>query len=128
MLTVEETAKILGTSIAAIKGDGSVQLAPKLCDEIVMKMSDLPEIRRVILFGSRAREDAWSRSDIDLAIDAPADSISLWERVMEIGDSLETLLPVDIVFLKQAPPGLAERIRAEGVVIYERNADPAKAQ
>ncbi|HHV62701.1 MAG TPA: nucleotidyltransferase domain-containing protein [Firmicutes bacterium] len=105
-----------------------MQLAPKLCDEIVMKMSALPEIRRVILFGSRAREDARSRSDIDLAIDAPSDSISLWERVMEIGDSLETLLPVDIVFLEQAPPGLAERIRAEGVVIYDRDVDPAKAQ
>ncbi|HHY98015.1 MAG TPA: nucleotidyltransferase domain-containing protein [Firmicutes bacterium] len=105
-----------------------MQLAPKLRDEIAKKMSALPEIRRVILFGSRARGDAWSRSDIDLAIDAPADSISLWERVMEIRDSLETLLPVDIIFLEQAPPGLAERIRAEGVAIYERNADPAKAQ
>lgn len=105
-----------------------VQLVPALQDEIIRKMSALPEVRRVILFGSRAREDARPRSDIDLAIDAPADSIRLWERVMEIVDSLETLLPVDIVFLEQAPPGLAKRIRAEGVVLYDRSADRSENQ
>ena len=105
-----------------------MQLGPKIRDEIATRMAALPEVRRVILFGSRAREDARPRSDIDLAIDTPADSIALWERIMEIGDSLETLLPVDIVFLGQAPPSLAKRIEDEGVVIYERDADPAETQ
>lgn len=47
---------------------------------------------------------------------------------MEIRDGVGTLLPVDILFLEQAPPDLAEQIGAEGVVIHDPDADTTETQ
>ncbi|MDD3598559.1 MAG: nucleotidyltransferase domain-containing protein [Bacillota bacterium] len=72
---------------------------------------------RVILFGSLARESGFGQhSDIDLAVEGISWSEywSVWAAV----DSL-TDFAVDIVVLEDANPTLKERIRDEGVTLYD---------
>lgn len=80
-----------------------------------------PDVHRVILFGSRSRGDHQERSDIDLAVDAPDMDVMTWDRLcLSITDNSNTLLPIDLIWLQQAPAGLAKRIQGEGVVVFER--------
>lgn len=65
-------------------------------EQLIRLLSGKPEIIRVILFGSRARGDADERSDIDLAIEAPAISQRQWLDLIFLFDQIDTLLPVDI--------------------------------
>lgn len=88
--------------------------------QIVERLARRAEVRRAILFGSRARGDHQPRSDIDLAVDAPEASPHQWQAIEEIVDEAETLLPIDLVRLDTAPPELRERIVAEGRTLLER--------
>lgn len=69
------------------------------------------------LFGSRARGDFRSSSDIDLALEARDHTISItW--LAELREKLElSLVPyhVEIIDLSHASPGLVEAIREEGI-------------
>lgn len=77
-------------------------------------------IERIVLFGSRARGDNKSTSDIDLAVYPAAGFTSKGYFSSEI-DDLETLLKVDVVFVDyHTDTNLLENIKKEGVVIYER--------
>jgi predicted nucleotidyltransferase len=93
---------------------------PDAVQRLVAQLSAEPSVRRVILFGSRARGEAQPRSDVDLAVEAPAASVRDWLRLADIAEDAETLLSIDLVRLEQAPPDLRERIQAEGRVLYER--------
>lgn len=97
-------------------------MSPIPIDAIVTSLSAFPEVRRIILFGSRARGDAAPRSDIDLAIDAPGATRQCWLRLLDAADELPTLLRIDLVLLHGASPALRERIEEEAVVLYERPA------
>jgi predicted nucleotidyltransferase len=70
---------------------------------------------RVILFGSRARGDARENSDYDLAFDFPF--------VTAADDLPITLRPTDLVAWHEASAELQERIKLEGLLIYERSAN-----
>lgn len=87
---------------------------------LVAALARIPSVEAVILFGSRARRDNRPRSDIDLAVHAPHLTSTDWSAVMSAIDDAETLLPIDLVWLDDAPPPLRERIDAEGIVLYER--------
>ena len=95
-------------------------LAPKLAEQIRAVASASPGVAKIWLFGSRAREDAGDRSDIDLAVECPGAAAADFARTMIDLSELDTLLPVDVVRLDEAGPELARRIRSEGVVMYER--------
>lgn len=75
-------------------------------------------IRKVILFGSRARGTHTERSDIDIAIsggNTAAFSIEIDERV-------HTLLMFDVVDLDgHISEELQNEIEKDGIVIYEKN-------
>ena len=77
-------------------------------------------MRRVILFGSRARGTPQPRSDVDLAVEAPAASARDWLRLADMADEAETLLSIDLVRLDEAPLELRDRILTEGQALYER--------
>lgn len=78
-------------------------------------------IKRVILFGSRAREDAGERADIDLAIEAPQATRKEWLDICSfLREDSQTLLSIDVVRLEEAPSELREKILKEGIVLYER--------
>ena len=72
-------------------------------------------MRRVILFGSRARGDHRDRSDVDLALDAPGLPRPDWLRLRIDADEARTLYGVDLVRLDQIPDRLRQRIETEGV-------------
>jgi uncharacterized protein len=78
---------------------------------------------KVILYGSRARGDAREQSDYDLAFVFPEDRHGRWVRFMvDLDDAAATLLPVDLLDWNEASAALRERIRNEGIALYERSA------
>ena len=92
-------------------------------ENIVVNIRQIGErlsIDRMIVFGSRARGDNGTRSDIDLAIRAK-DS----KEFFDLKDSLEgidTLLSFDLVDLNSdsISKALIDEIERDGVVIYEK--------
>jgi predicted nucleotidyltransferase len=76
------------------------------------------ELRRVFLFGSRARGDARKDSDIDLAFDHGS-AAPIWaEFVNMMREQAPTLLDLDLVDLAQVTAELRARILAEGKLVY----------
>ena len=77
-------------------------------------------IKKIVLFGSRARGDHRPASDIDLAIFIMPEFNSRGRMISDF-DDLNTLLKIDIVFInEQIDPKLLENIEREGVFLYER--------
>lgn len=73
--------------------------------------------REVILFGSRAKETALERSDIDIAVSGAADYDALLEEIEEI----PTLYKIDLVNLDTCKNvRLVEDIEQYGRKIYEK--------
>ncbi len=79
---------------------------------------EYPEIRRVILFGSRAKGNYRPASDIDLCLDAPGLDL---RRQLEIETRLDDLLlPWKIDIIQQQGidnPALLEHIERVGIVL-----------
>lgn len=88
-------------------------MIPKNVDEqITLIAKKFPEIKEVLLFGSRAYGDHGDRSDIDLVVIAPHMSPSEWLSFTgSIEDELETLLKVDLVRWETASPELQHEIK-----------------
>ena len=73
-------------------------------------------IRKIILFGSRARGDFKKTSDIDIAVYG----VETERFAIEIEDRVPTLLEFDVVDMKKpVQEDLKASIEKEGVVIYE---------
>ena len=89
-------------------------------DDITERLAETPEVERVVLFGSRARADHDPRSDIDLAIECPAASRDLWQRIRDKVEATRTLLFIDLVRLDTAPESFRAKVSEEGIVLYER--------
>lgn len=92
---------------------------PAAVDRLIECLALRPDVRRVILFGSRARGDFNDRSDIDIAIEAPAAGARDWDELEGIVEETETLLDIDLVRLDGAPEALRYRIEREGEILYE---------
>jgi predicted nucleotidyltransferase len=82
--------------------------------EIVQAAQRGLRLRRVILFGSRARLDARPDSDIDLAFEHGSTDAEWAAFVNEMAERAPTLLSIDLVDLARVEPGLRERICSEG--------------
>lgn len=88
------------------------------------KLTQLPFVERIMLYGSRARGTHRDRSDIDLAVDCPRATLQNWVKVMEIvDDQMETLLKIDCVRYDKLPTQhpLRTMINQEGIVLYEKD-------
>ena len=84
-------------------------------DEII-HLAESYQVKKVILFGSRARGDFREKSDIDLAVQGGD-----YQRFsLAVDDETSTLLKYDIVLLDGAvQEELRKVIGEEGLIIYE---------
>ena len=75
------------------------------------------DIKKLTLFGSRARGDFKRTSDIDLAVEGG--NISAF--AVQVDEEVSTLLEFDIINLDgRVQKELLESIRREGVLLYEK--------
>ena len=75
------------------------------------------DIKKLILFGSRARGDFKRTSDIDLAVEGG--NISAF--AVQVDEEVSTLLEFEIINLDgRVQKELLESIRREGVLLYEK--------
>jgi CRISPR-associated protein Cmr1 len=92
------------------KGQEFILSQPEILNNIIEKIKTKYDPDKIILFGSRARWDAHKNADIDIAIENPKNPIS----------NIDISAPLDIVDLTKANSSLKEKVRREGVTIYER--------
>lgn len=95
----------------------SAQLSPALSAQL-SALAGAFSASRLVLFGSRARGDCGTRSDVDLAVYglSPAQA---GRFALEL-EELPTLLKFDLVRVDaQTAPALLENIEREGVVLYD---------
>ena len=91
-------------------------IKPIVIDEI-RNLADKYQVKKVILFGSRARGDFYRASDIDLAVKDE----NITGFTLDVKDTTSTLLDFDIVDLgKQIDEKLLLSIKKEGIVLYEK--------
>lgn len=91
-------------------------IKPIVIDEI-RNLADKYQVKKVILFGSRARGDFYRTSDIDLAVKDG----NITGFTLDVKDTTSTLLDFDIVDLgKQIDEKLLLSIKKEGIVLYEK--------
>ena len=85
--------------------------------QAIIKLAKDNYVRKLILFGSRARGDYKERSDIDLAFYGGNSS----RFILEVDEETPTLLQFDVLDLdKPIQAELLESIKREGMVIYEK--------
>ncbi|HSF18734.1 MAG TPA: nucleotidyltransferase domain-containing protein [Vicinamibacteria bacterium] len=84
-------------------------------------LEGLPNVELAVLFGSRARANARSVSDVDLGVRLSDGSIEQ-RRMVELVLGRAVGCRVDVVDLDQSPPLLRFEIAREGKVLVERHA------
>ena len=85
--------------------------------QAIIKLAKDNDVRKLILFGSRARGDYKERSYIDLAFYGGNSS----RFILEVDEETPTLLQFDVLDLdKPIQAELLESIKREGMVIYEK--------
>lgn len=82
----------------------------------IIRLAKKHGVKKVILFGSRARGDHGERSDIDLAVRGG----NAFEFYYDLEETAWTLLMFDVVALDKGVSGELQReIDRDGVVLYE---------
>ena len=88
----------------------------KRVEDDIVRIAKKSNVKKVILFGSRARGTNSERSDIDLAISGG----NALDFYYDVEEKARTLLMFDVVDLDK---GISEALQAEinkdGVVLYE---------
>ena len=87
--------------------------------EKIVNELEKQDVRKILLFGSRARGDYVKNSDIDLAIDGDFTPRQK-RKIKEMVDELSGLYSVDTVFFDEISPEFRKKIESEGVVLYEK--------
>jgi nucleotidyltransferase substrate binding protein (TIGR01987 family) len=104
---------------AAMQSARKVNPASGLSEQILsllrQEISRFPEVRAAYLYGSRARGNYTPRSDIDIAIDAPAMTQQAFAQLWSALQATPIAYPLDCVWLQALPESaLKEQIRKEG--------------
>lgn len=93
-----------------------------IVEEIKEISRKYPNIKNVVLFGSRARKDNSPRSDIDLAIYLDINSSDILDFIEDIENNTTTLLEFDFSNMNSIKDELfIEQVNKEGIVIYEKH-------
>ncbi|MEB3300172.1 MAG: nucleotidyltransferase domain-containing protein [Candidatus Sericytochromatia bacterium] len=98
-------------------------LSPADLEKIRGVLRAYPEVRTAWLFGSRAKGCPRATSDIDLALEGPADALA-GARIATALEELPLPWTFDVVVMATLThPGLIEHIRRVGLAIYDRAQD-----
>ena len=103
-----------------------------LKDNVIQIICDIfskfPQVKKAVLYGSRAKGNYKNGSDIDLTLCGGADlTLPILYKIMEELDEL--LLPYSFdlsIFHDIIDPEVLEHIRRVGVTFYEKESSPAK--
>jgi hypothetical protein len=96
-------------------------LDKKIVEEIYEIASKYKSIRKILLFGSRARKDNSPKSDIDLAIYIDDYSFDLSDFIYDIENNTSTLLEFDFTNINEIDDSFfIEQVEREGIPIYEK--------
>jgi len=80
-----------------------------------------PGIKRIIIFGSRARGNYKNASDVDLAIEGDLSPADIWKISGLLNDEAPTPYFFDVVhFDNLSGRGFKERLEGEGSVVYSK--------
>jgi predicted nucleotidyltransferase len=117
-------APVAAVKIACVIGSCCelIEMVPQIPPavyEMVEKFAAIPETRRVILFGSRARGEARERSDIDLTISAPDADARVWDEYHRIVEESWKLLRVDLSNFEQLADVFHREVERDVVVLYD---------
>lgn len=89
--------------------------------EIKRIASKYDDLKKVVLFGSRARGDNGRTSDVDLALFPVKEPFLSETKFWFDLEDIDTLLQFDIVIISEdTDKKLIQNISREGVVIYEQ--------
>jgi predicted nucleotidyltransferase len=95
-------------------------LKKQVIERINNVFAHVPEIDRVILYGSRAKGDFRTGSDIDLTIEGGVSDSQLLRIETELED-LDLPYMIDLsLFHRITNPDLVDHIHRVGVIFYER--------
>jgi len=90
--------------------------------EFIERLKSLPIVECLYMYGSRARGEHRSRSDIDLAVWCPRADDRDWQQILLIVEDADTLLPIDIIRLDTLPEGpLKTNIETDKKLLYRRD-------
>jgi len=79
-----------------------------------------PQIKRLVLFGSRSKNSEQARSDYDVAVFTLGD-IRPTKWILETHENVPTLCGLDLVWVsKDISRSLLDAIQNEGKLIYEK--------
>ena len=88
----------------------------KRVEDDIVRIAKKSNVKKVILFGSRARGTNSERSDIDLAISGG----NALDFYYDVEEKAHTLLMFDVVDLdKGISEALQAEIKKDGVILYE---------
>lgn len=82
----------------------------------LVKLAKKYEVAQIVLFGSRAREDNYEKSDVDIAVYGCRDFARF---SLDVEEEVHTLLTFDIVNMDgKISEELKREIQRDGVTIY----------
>ena len=87
--------------------------------EQIRQRAEKFDVKKIVLFGSRARKTNHSKSDIDIAVYG-CEKFDLFSD--SLNEDLWSLLELDIIDMdhKNVSPDLISEIERDGVVLYEK--------
>ena len=87
--------------------------------EIIISILVKHGIKRILVFGSYARNEATTKSDLDLIVDFP-DGTSLLDHIgieIELSEALN--MKIDLLSRNGISPYIKDHVLKEAIVIYE---------
>lgn len=103
------------------KAGGRSGVRYNISDRVYLELKQLAQkhgIKKIILFGSRARGSFYECSDIDIAVSGGNTA----EFGLDADESIHTLLKFDVVDLDgHISEELQKEIKRDGVMIYEKD-------